>query len=245
LTIGRSQRRRSTDLACILHKTDDLSFGGSTRGGDNPAGAAAGSGAADGSGHVPLGFGEANRPSIMAWLGKATSPLRTVLDCSRYLPLGEALAVADSAVRSGKVQPEILKEAAQALRGAGRRKALRVADLVDGRSESALESMLRTRLIEAGITGFIPQYTISGDRGFTARVDLANPELRIVLEADSFAFHGTRAALRKDCRRHVNLAMCGWLLLRYSWEDVMLDDEWVGESLTAIRGVGAPRRLAA
>jgi very-short-patch-repair endonuclease len=68
-----------------------------------------------------------------------------------------------------------------------------------------------------------------------------------VLEADSFAFHGTRAALRKDCRRHVNLAMCGWLLLRYSWEDVILNEDWVGESLDAvIRGVQLkPRRLAA
>jgi hypothetical protein len=66
---------------------------------------------AGGSGHVPLGFGEANRPSMAAWLGKATSPLGTVLDCARYLPFGEALAVADSAVRSGKVQPEILREA--------------------------------------------------------------------------------------------------------------------------------------
>jgi very-short-patch-repair endonuclease len=249
VTIGRTQRRRSTDLPCILHKTDDPLLGGSALGSSSSAGSALGPDAvrgsdAGGSGHVPLGFGEANRPSMAAWLGKATSPLGTVLDCARYLPFGEALAVADSAVRSGKVQPEILREAAQALRGAGRRKAIQVADLVDGRSESALESVLRARLIEAGITGFIPQYTISG-QGFSARVDLANPQHGIVLEADSFAFHGTRAALRKDCRRHVNLAMCGWLLLRYSWEDVMLDDYWVGESLTAIRSVRVPRRLAA
>jgi very-short-patch-repair endonuclease len=245
VTIGRTKRRRSTDLACILHKADDPLFGGSTLGGSSPAGSAAGPDAAAGS-HVPLGFGEANRPSMAAWLGKATSPLRTVLDCARFLPFGEALAIADSAVRSGKVQPENLKSAAEALRGAGRRKVIRLVDLVDGRSESALESVLRTRLIEAGITGFIPQYRISG-QGFSARVDLANPELRIVLEADSFAFHGTRAALRKDCRRHVNLAMCGWLLLRYSWEDVILDEDWVGESLDAvIRGVQLKaRRLAA
>jgi very-short-patch-repair endonuclease len=244
VTIGRTRRRRSTDLACILHSTHDPLLGGSSLG--NPVGAAAASDTADGSGHVPLGFGEANRPTMVAWLGNATSPLRTVLDCARYLPFGEALAVADSAARSGKVQPEDLKAAAEALRGAGRRKAIRVADLLDGRSESALESMLRARLIEADITGFIPQYTISG-QGFSARVDLANPQLRIVLEADSFAFHGTRAALRKDCRRHVNLAMCGWLLLRYSWEDVILNEDWVGESLDAvIRGVQLkPRRLAA
>jgi very-short-patch-repair endonuclease len=253
VTIGRTKRRRSTDLACILHRTEDPLFGGSTpAGGSNRAGAAAGwnaargSHAGGGSRHVPLSFGEANRPSLADWVGKATSPLRTVLDCARYLPFGEALAVADSAVRSGKVQSEELKAAAEVLRGAGRRKAIRVADLLDGRSESALESMLRARLIEADITGFIPQYTISG-QGFSARVDLANPQLRIVLEADSFAFHGTRAALRKDCRRHVNLAICGWILLRYSWEDVILDEDWVGDSLDAvIRGVRLkPRRLAA
>ncbi|MDX6294247.1 MAG: hypothetical protein QOH50_3322 [Kribbellaceae bacterium] len=47
--------------------------------------------------------------------------------------------------------------------------------------------------------------------------------------------------------RDVNLAMCGWLLLRYSWEDVILNEDWVGESLDAvIRGIRLkPRRLAA
>jgi hypothetical protein len=28
--------------------------------------------------------------------------------------------------------------------------------------------------------------------------------------------------------------MCGWLLLRYSWEDVILNEDWVGESLDAV-----------
>jgi hypothetical protein len=28
--------------------------------------------------------------------------------------------------------------------------------------------------------------------------------------------------------------MRGWLLLRYSWEDVILDRSWVGESLGAV-----------
>jgi hypothetical protein len=120
VTIGRTKRRRSTDLACILHRTEDPLVGGSTLGGgSDPAGAAAGSSTAGGSGHVPLSFGEANRPSMVAWVGKATSPLRTVLDCARYLPFGEALAVADSAVRSGKVQAENLKVAAEALRWRG------------------------------------------------------------------------------------------------------------------------------
>lgn len=93
--------------------------------------------------------------------------------------------------------------------------------------------MLRARVIDAGFAGFVPQYQIRG-RGFAARVDLADPVLRIVLEADSFAFHGTRKALHKDCRRYVGLAMCGWIFLRYSWEDVVLHEGWVGESLRTV-----------
>ncbi len=160
----------------------------------------------------------------------ATDPLRTVLDCARRLAFGEALAVADSAIRLGKVDRKVLIASAAALRGPGRRAAVRVCGFADGRAASALESMLRSRVIDAGITGFIPQYVVRGP-GFYARVDLADPLLRIAIEADSFAHHGTRESLRRDCRRYTSLAANGWLLLRYSWEDVMLDEFWVGDSL--------------
>jgi hypothetical protein len=41
-----------------------------------------------------------------------TDPVRTVIDCARDLPFDEALAVADSALRSGKVGPDALRQAA-------------------------------------------------------------------------------------------------------------------------------------
>ncbi|QNE22436.1 hypothetical protein F1D05_36740 [Kribbella qitaiheensis] len=173
----------------------------------------------------------------------ATDPLRTVLDCARRLPFGEALAVADSAVRLGKVNRKVLNASALSLNGPGRPAAIRACSLADGRAASALESMLRSRVIEAGITGFIPQYVIRGP-GFFARVDLGNPLLRIAIEADSFTHHATREALRRDCRRYTSLAANGWLLLRYSWEDVILDDSWVGDSLDrTITGSAARQTL--
>jgi very-short-patch-repair endonuclease len=99
--------------------------------------------------------------------------------------------------------------------------------------------MLRSRVIEAGIGGFVPQYVVRGP-GLFARVDLADPLLRIAIEADSFAHHGTRGSLRKDCRRYTGLAANGWLLLRYCWEDVILDESWVGDTLRrAIEGSAA------
>lgn len=190
VTVGRTQRRRTTKLACTLHWTDAPEFDG------------------------------------------ATTPLRTVLDCARTLPFGEALAVADSALRKGLLSADELRAAAIAVRGPGRGRAIRLAEASDGRAASALESLLRARVLDAGFAGFVPQLVIADD-DFFARVDLGHPRLRLVLEADSFAFHASRDALRRDCRRYVNLAMRGWTLLRFSWEDVVLDEAWVGEALAA------------
>jgi len=58
-------------------------------------------------------------------------------------------------------------------------------------------------------------------------VDLADEALGIVLEADSFEFHGERAALSRDCERYDELVARGWLVLRFTWEQVMLRPEWV------------------
>lgn len=163
---------------------------------------------------------------------RVTTPLRTVLDCARTLPFGEALAVADSALRLDLVGSSELLAAAMSLRGAGRARVLRVARVADPRAASALESLLRAILILAGIGGFVPQLRIGAD-GFLARVDLGNLRLRIVLEADSFEHHGYRAALVNDCRRYDELVVRDWLVLRFAWEQVMFEPAWVAEMVSA------------
>lgn len=162
--------------------------------------------------------------------GRCTGKLRTVLDCARTFPFAAGLVVADSALRLGVIDRSQLAIAAGELTGPGSRRARRVAAAADGRSESPLESVLRALLIEAGIRGFEPQVVIR-DGVFSARVDLGHRELLLALEADSFAFHGSRAALVRDCRRHTNLTIRGWRVLRFSWEDVMFNPEWVVEAV--------------
>ena len=56
---------------------------------------------------------------------------------------------------------------------------------------------------------------------------MADVRLRIVIEADSFAFHGAREQLRKDCWRYDELVSRGWVVLRFAWEQVMFAPEWV------------------
>jgi very-short-patch-repair endonuclease len=181
-------------------------------------------------------------PCVLHWasvpaLDDVTTPVRTVLDCIRTLTLTEALAVADSALRSGCVERDELLNAAASLRGPHRRRILRVASMADGRAESVLESALRALLIERRIEGFVPQFAVRDD-WFSARIDLANPTVRLGLEAEGFEHHGTRRALVRDCRRHVNLVIRGWTVLRFTWEDVMFDRDWVVDMIE--QAIGMP-----
>jgi very-short-patch-repair endonuclease len=158
--------------------------------------------------------------------GSFTTPLRTLLDLARHRPFGTALAAADCALRMRLVLPGDLMAGAQRLRGPGCTQARRVADHADARAASVLESVLRAIMIEGEITGFEPQVEIHGDR-FFARVDLGHRGRRIALEADSFEHHGHRAALARDCRRYTELTTRGWLVLRFAWEQVMFEPDWV------------------
>lgn len=158
--------------------------------------------------------------------GSFTTPLRTVLDLARHRPFGTALAAAACALRKRLFLPGDLAAGARGLRGPGCTQARRVAEHADARAASVLESALRAIMIEAGIASFEPQVEIHGD-GFFARVDLGHRGRRIALEADSFEHHGHRAALARDCRRYTELTTRGWLVLRFPWEQVMFEPEWV------------------
>ncbi|WP_427887688.1 DUF559 domain-containing protein [Kribbella sp. GL6] len=205
--------------------------------------------------HVTLPPGRVRRstglPCVLHWanvpaLDDVTTPVRTVIDCVRTLPLADSLAAADSALRMGRVEHDDLLDAAHRLRGPHSRRIQRVVALADGRAESVLESALRTLLIERGLEGFVPQLLVQ-DAEFSARLDLGHPRLRLGLEADGFEYHGSRRALVKDCRRHVNLTIRGWRVLRFSWEDIMYDPEWVVATIERAAGL-APltnRRLHA
>jgi len=64
-------------------------------------------------------------------------------------------------------------------------------------------------------------------------VDLGDPVRRVVLEADSFAHHGQRQGLRRDCRRYTEFAILNWSVLRFSYEDVMFEQDWTRWALGA------------
>ena len=154
-----------------------------------------------------------------------TTPLRTVVDCARDLPFEEALCVADSALRSSLVTPDGLVSLARRARGPGARALRRVAQQADGGSSGPMETVLRVISLDRGLD-LSTQLQIV-DHGLFAVVDLGDPALRLAVEADSFAWHGDRRALDRDCRRYDELVVWGWTVLRFSWEQVMIDRDFV------------------
>ena len=152
-----------------------------------------------------------------------TRPVPTVIACARSCAYDEALAVADSALRSGAVTSEALLVAAARSPRTGRARALRVAENADGRAANPFESCARAACHDVEGLRVEPQVQISG----VGRVDLADRRLRIIVECDSFEFHSDRAALRKDARRYTEAARRGWVVLRFTWEQVMSDQDYV------------------
>ncbi len=151
--------------------------------------------------------------------------MRTVVDCCLDLPFDEALSVVDSALRSG-LPRRMLVAAASALGPRHRVRALHVVRLGSAKAANPFESVLRAIALQDAGTTWDPQHRIRYD-DFYARVDLADETLELVLEADSFEFHGERAALSRDCERYDELVSRGWLVLRFTWEQVMLRPSWV------------------
>ncbi|WP_435744328.1 DUF559 domain-containing protein [Nocardioides sp. SYSU DS0663] len=158
-----------------------------------------------------------------------TTPARTLLDCLRSLPFTEGLAIADSALRESGCRL-LLERVAENARGPGSRRVRMVAEHATGLAANPFESSLRAICLDVPGLSVRPQVTVSDD-GFRARVDLADERLRIVCEADSFEWHGSRSALASDARRYNRLLVAGWIVLRFAYEDVMFHPEEVRDVL--------------
>ncbi len=161
-----------------------------------------------------------------------TSQDRTLVDCGRLLPEDEGLAVFDSALRSGFSHPRLVALARDA-RGPHVKQLRSLAARATHLAANPFESC--TRSIADGVPGLSvrPQVPLYGSE-FLGRPDLVDVDLRLVIESDSFEFHGERAAFTADTRRYNAFVVNGWLVVRFAWEDVMFDPEYVRSVLVAL-----------
>lgn len=154
----------------------------------------------------------------------ATAPAWTAIELARTLWRPRALAMLDTAVRLGACTPAELNDALEMQKG--RRGIVEVRDIaeyIDGRSESAMESEARLVFIDGGLPPPDLQYEIIDRHGDLWRVDFAWPELRLAAEYDSIDWHMGPKALLHDRLKIARLQECGWLSVPITVSDVRND----------------------
>ncbi|HVA61776.1 MAG TPA: type IV toxin-antitoxin system AbiEi family antitoxin domain-containing protein [Mycobacteriales bacterium] len=153
---------------------------------------------------------------------RATTPLRTVLDVLRHCLSGDgAVAVLDSALRSGSVQLDAIAAGlidARARRGvvtAWRRFAA-----ADPKAESVLETLARLRMREAGMRP-LSQVLVPTANGRQVRLDFLVDGVGVELEGARY--HGGIVEHQQDVRRFNLIAGAGQgiPILRFTWDDVV------------------------
>lgn len=107
-----------------------------------------------------------------------------------------------------------------------------MAALADGRAANPFESSLRAICLDVPGLDVVPQVDVRAPH-WLGRPDLVDERLELALEADSFAWHGDRAALHRDANRYNAFVAAGWAVLRFSWEEVLLHPERVRSTLEA------------
>jgi Protein of unknown function (DUF559) len=108
---------------------------------------------------------------------------------------------------------------AESVRGPGSDKVRTLAAAAHGRAANPFESALRWMRCRCPAWWSSRRWSCRRPRW--AHPDLVDVHLRVVLEAESFEWHGDRSGFRKDVRRYTLLVADGWTVLRFTWEDVL------------------------
>jgi hypothetical protein len=157
----------------------------------------------------------------------ATSRRRTLVDCMRMLPLEESVPIVNSALRAGDVTLSELRAIARSMKGRGRARAIGVAAMATAKPVNPYESTLYAMASAVPGLNPRPQHPVRISPTLVLHPDLADPDLGVIIEAESFAWHGETAALTRDCRRYNAFTARGWTVIRFSWYMVIFEPAYV------------------
>jgi len=182
---------------------------------------------------------------------------RTVVDCLRELPLADAVAIGDAALRAGSVSSLSLGLVVREQRGwpyiTNADRAMRI---LDGRRENWFESWSFARLWQCGIEPPEPQVGVYDLRGrFLGRVDGLWLDAGVVAEAercgkylgefdpDGASGEAAARAVVAEKVREDRIRDCGLELVRWSVDDMARHLRAVVQRVRQAQTRGDPRRF--
>lgn len=151
-------------------------------------------------------------------------PPEALIDCLTVLPARAAANLLDSALQKRYLEPDAIAAGITSRLGRGKRNATGLRHLLErvtSGSRSEAEQRMAKLLRRSGTGPWIPNHPIRDAAGrVTAEIDFAHVGLRIAIEVDGRAFHSDRRSFEHDRWRQNALSVGGWLVLRFTWEQI-------------------------
>lgn len=170
-----------------------------------------------------------------------TTVSRTLIDLTEVSPDNHLRRAVDEAGRAGRLDLRDIDE--QAKTAHGRHGLPRLTALLDrhrptGFTRSDLERRFLSLAAAVGLPPPLINHKIHG-----LEVDFHWPDLRLVVEIDSYEYHRTRARFENDRARDRRLTIAGWRVLRITDHAIEHDPRTVEADLRALAslsGRGGP-----
>ena len=168
-----------------------------------------------------------------------TSPARTVLDCASQVDLEDLeliLMAADASRKLNRRRLDELIAGSPGRRGTVNLRLLTSDDPADTRTIN--ERRMRSICRQFGIPKPLCNHPIVvGDRTFFA--DFCWPEIHLIVEADSWRWHGGRLATERDANRDQLLSVAGWRVVHFTRDQILKEREQTGRRLLALTAAAA------
>lgn len=180
----------------------------------------------------------------------ATTCARTAVDLARWVSFRSAVVVMDSALRRNCSPAQLEAVIARCSRWPGIRAARRAAQFADPRAESPLESISRVVFAEAGLPAPDLQRPIGDPQWPVGIVDFSWEEFGVIGEADGLMKYDASNdddlsnPLRAEKLRQEALEALGYIVVRWTWDDIWRRPDWVVARLQRAMREGARRRTA-
>ena len=177
-----------------------------------------------------------------------TTVARTIVDLAAEWRLGRVAMALDDVVAAKKTTYADVGACLRSVARRGKPGVRTLTTLLDERGSGTVPagSVLEAALIRLAATAGLPvprrQYPLPRSDGAVGLVDLAWPELRLIVEVDGRRWHQRIADLKRDRERDLQAAAAGWLVVR------LLHEHIIGapaETVRELRSVMRARGLAA
>jgi hypothetical protein len=166
-----------------------------------------------------------------------TTPMRMLADLGSVAPATMVEVVLDRAeaarlVTIAAVEWELARLARRGRRGVGAlREVLDRRALLETPPDGVLEPRFARLCKQAGLPMPVFQHPVG-----RFEVDFAYPDLWIAIEVDGYGPHSSPSAFQRDRHRQNDLVVRGWLVLRFTWADVVRRPERVAQQIAEAIG---------